>query len=231
MEHDGTGAIWVGPKYNAPLFTSLALQLGEFLYQLRAALDASVYRAAIIDSKTNPPPNEGQLLFPICTSPAEFKNASAKIRPLNKKRREIIEAVQPYLVPNIAPELIVHNINRNLGILHDWARKDRHRKLHIVGSFPASASPKIRGLTDGVTLEYMRVINPGFLENESQVAAFKLSGYMRGMRTMEANPDLMLEIAINEPPPPCAENDTFGERMAEMVNATYSVVVAIEDSF
>jgi hypothetical protein len=48
---------------------------------------------------------------------------------------------------------------------------------------------------------------------------------------MEANPDLMLDIAIDEIPPPCANNDTFGQRITEMINAVYSVVAAIEDSF
>jgi hypothetical protein len=68
------------------------------------------------------------------------------------------------------------------------------------------------------------------LEHESQVAEFALSGYQRGMK-MEANPDLMLDIAIDEIPPPCANNDTFGQRITEMINAVYSVVAAIEDSF
>jgi len=124
---------------------------------------------------------------------------------------------------------LVFSINRSLGILGNWARKDRHRRLHLFGCLPASASPKLR-YPEGVSLMYMRVTGSALLEHESQVAEFALSGYQRGMK-IEANPDLMLEIAIDEAPPPCANNDTFGQRITEMINAVYSVVAAIEGSF
>jgi hypothetical protein len=189
-----------------------------------------VYKAAIIDSRSDPPPDEHSLEFPICCKSSDFKKKAAfMIAPLADKRQRLIESVQPYKAPELPPDEIVFNINRTLGILNDWARKDRHRRLHIFGSLPASATPKIR-IPEGVSLSYMKVVGSGMLENKSQIAAFKLSGYRRGMK-VQANPDLMLEIALDEVPPPCAENDSFGNRITEMVNATYSVVSAIEESF
>jgi hypothetical protein len=37
--------------------------------------------------------------------------------PLAKERRDIIESVQPYNIPELAPEEMAVSINRNLGIL------------------------------------------------------------------------------------------------------------------
>jgi hypothetical protein len=53
VDQDGTGSIRVEPP---PLPISLSLELGEMMYQLRAALDACIYRAAVLDSGKDPPP-------------------------------------------------------------------------------------------------------------------------------------------------------------------------------
>lgn len=229
VEEDGTGGIWVKPTYDPDFAPNSALQLGEMLYQLRASLDACVYEAAIIDSGKNPPPDERNLEFPIVATKAAFQKSIAKIRPLAQKRRDIIESVQPYNLPKLAPEDQVFNFNRTFGILNDWARKDRHRKLHVVGSWASNARPKVR-CPAGTSISFLNVVESGFLETESQVAAFKVTGYTPHMR-VEANPDLDLDMGINEVPPPCADNDTLGNRLRAMLVATYSVVRSFEDSF
>src|ERR1017187_7108614 len=132
MERDGTGSIYVSPSYNLP--SSCALELGECLYHLRSALDGSVYQAAIIQSGEDPPPNENNLEFPVCNSAINFEKSALKIRPLSQKCRTFIQSVQPYNTPEIPVDLMTLNVNRSLGILNDWARKDRHRRLHVVGA-------------------------------------------------------------------------------------------------
>jgi|SRR5208283_448329 len=230
VEDDGTGGIWMSPHEDSTIFNTAALQFGEFLYQLRSALDGCVYQAAVIDSGSDPPPDEEHLEFPICLTSSHFKKKAAfALAPLADKRRALIESVQPYNTRNVPADELVFDINRTLGILSDWARKDRHRKLHLVGALPAKASPKLR-YPEGVSLVYMKVFGSAMLEHKSQIASFALSGYRRGMK-IEANPDVMLDIAIDEIPPPSSENDTFGQRITEMINAVYSVVAAIEDSF
>ena len=49
------------------------LILGEFPYELRAALDNALYAVAIIDSGQNPPPNASQLEWPICSTPESWE--------------------------------------------------------------------------------------------------------------------------------------------------------------
>jgi hypothetical protein len=232
MEDDGAGAIFLNPTYGPDFTNSISLQLGEMLYQLRAALDRCIYQARIAESHRNPPPNEQYLEFPICFSDsAEFgKKAASMLGPLAEKRRAIVESVQPYNIPkDIEPQLMVFNFNRTLGILHNWARFDRHRKLHVVGSWVSNANPAVR-CPDGTTLEYLRVGGSGFLEDESQIASFRVVGYRRGM-TVQANPDVDIDIAVNEIPPPCANNDTLGNRLRAMFIATYTIVGSFEDSF
>jgi hypothetical protein len=217
MNDNGTGTIWLEPVYGWEFTNAVSLQLGEMLYQLRAALDSCIYGALIRETKQNPPPDENKLEFPICEKPAEYK--AFKRAPLAQKRRDILESVQPYKAPKLAPEDMVFNFNRALGILSDWARKDRHRRLHIVGSWASNASPKIR-CPKGTSLSYIRVTGSGFLEHKNEIATFRLAGYRPGMK-VQANPDVAIDIAVDEVPPPCADSDTLGNRLRTMLRATY----------
>jgi hypothetical protein len=228
VNDDGTGSIHVIPQYEV-LPAVFALEMGEMLYQLRAALDGSIYAAAIMETGKNPPCDEDKLEFPITNSAHNFDKALWKLGPLLQKRRDIIESVQPYNVPEIAPELMVFNSNRALGILNDWARKDRHRQLHILGSWASKASPRLH-FPSGVSIAQMIVNTEGFLEAKNQVASFRLNGFIPGME-VRANPDLMIDIAVNEPPPPSADNDILGNRLAAMHLATKHIIGDIEDSF
>jgi hypothetical protein len=228
MKDDGTGSIRVTPR-DGVLPANVGLQFGELLYQLRAALDGCIFAAAILDSGKNPPPKERRLEFPICTRRDEFKNSDSKIFPLSDKRKAIIEAVQPYNTPALSPELFIGNVNRSLGFLNDWARKDRHRKLHPVGSWPSKAIPKLR-IPPGTTIDYLTPTKTGILlEHEDEVAVFKLTGWVRGMK-LSANPDVSIDIWLNESPPSAAENDTFSNRVESMIIATRFVIDAIETS-
>ena len=82
MDDDGTGCIWLKARHQPELISALSLELGEMLYQLRAALDGCIYQAAIFESKQNPPPDEHSLEFPVCISSKDFENQTFKIRPV-----------------------------------------------------------------------------------------------------------------------------------------------------
>src|SRR5260370_37437470 len=57
----------------------------------------------------------------------------------------------------------------------------------------------------------------GFLAGEAQVAAFKLEGWKPGLR-IEANPDLSVDMTINERPRPTEPGDNLGRRSASMLS-------------
>ena len=228
MQDDGTGTIGVFPARDIPPIC--ALELGETLYHLRAALDGAVYAAAIRQTGQNPPPDQNHLEFPVYFRPRDFEQHARKIAPLSQNCRTFIESVQPYNTPKgLAPEIKIVSINRNLGILSDWARKDRHRQLHIVASWASSASPKVFAPA-GTSVRYIRVATDGFLEDNGDIAAFAIDGFIPSMKwEVKANPHLSLDIAVNETPKPCADNDTLGNRLLHMIVAVSAVVGTLED--
>jgi hypothetical protein len=228
MKDDGTGEISVQPPYSG-LPSELSLILGEALYQLRGSLDAAVYSSVSQQTGQDPPPDESVLEFPICASPASFKRGERKLGMLSVERRGFIEEVQPYNVPDIGPDLLVFNVNRTLGILHDWARIDRHRRLHVVGSWASNAEPWLL-LPRECRLIELTVHDPSLLESKRAVASFRLEGFQPGMR-VNANPNLTIDVAVADGPEPCADNDTLGQRLASMAHAVRVIVGTLEASF
>lgn len=229
MENNGAGRLLILPTHN-PLPAVFSLELGEILYHLRAILDASVYASAVQQSGQDPPPDEEHLEFPICASYDDFKKAGWKIRPLSDERRRIIEAVQPYNAPeNVPLDVMVYNVNRTLGILNDWARKDRHRNLRVVGAWVANADPTFR-LPSGCRMAFLGITYDGFLEDEHVVAEFNIEGFRPSM-DIYANPNLTIDIAVDEPPEPCADTDRLGQRINNMIFSVRTIIDALEGSF
>lgn len=228
IEVDGTGTLSVVSGYE-PLPAVFSLELGEILYQLRAALDAAIYACAIEETGEDPPPNARNLEFPICDTAESFKKSERKISPLTGQRRQIVEAFQPFsIVQGLDPESAFLSPHRALAILNDWARKDRHRTLHVVGSWGSRAQPMV-AVPPPATLAYLMVTHDGFLEHDCEVAAFKVDGYTAGM-DVKANPNMFIDIAVDEGPPPSADNDTLGNRLKAMRIAVGAVVNALEAS-
>jgi len=67
------------------------------------------------------------------------------------------------------------------------------------------------------------VIKNEFLESKTKIAAFTIEGYTPGME-VHANPNLAVDIALDEIPPKCAPNDTFGNRL-EAINRTVKMII------
>jgi hypothetical protein len=221
IDEDGTGSLRCAPVEGAR-FEDASIFLGEMLYQLRAALDNAVYDSAILDTRRNPPRNPRDYEFPICRRPEGFDEVAYKIAPLSEKRRALIQAVQPYNIGKIAPEKMVKSIPRTLGILNDWARVDRHRKMNIICSWAVEASPKLR-LPPGVSIKSLKVRGQGILKNDDAIATFRLNGFVKGMQ-VEANPDLHFDVAVDEAPLPCHSNDSLSMRTSMMIEAVKVIV-------
>jgi hypothetical protein len=224
VEDDGTGELWIQPS--RPLPVVLSLELGELLYQLRAALDACIYQAAIIDSGQDPPPDENALEFPICATEKTFEASAWKIAPLTNQRiRKFIRDIQPCNIPKLKTPG-AEWMPETLTLLNEWARKDRHRKLHVVGSWPSEADPQLR-LPEGVTILSMKLVGLGLLlDEQKQLATFALNGWKRGMK-IEANPNAVIDVASDEPPPPKESFYTLSMRAQQMIAAVEFIVTKI----
>jgi hypothetical protein len=230
VDDDGAGSLIVEPAYGDLLSSKVSLQLGEMLYQFRAALDACIYEAVALQTSKNPPADEKILEFPIRRCESDFKKDAWKLGPLIKERRDIVEAVQPYnALPTLSPNDRTYSFARAIGILNDWARIDRHRRLHVIGSWITKVDPEFR-IPRGTRLVNLEVAASGLLERQNEVARFRVEGWSREME-IHANPNLSIDISLDEIPPACSEIDTFGRRLDVITAAVCRIVREFEISF
>lgn len=224
VSDDGEGSLWLRPKIMSwP--QELELELGEYLYQLRAALDGAVYASAIEDTGTDPPPNPSTTEFPICKDLKEWNGQARKIVSLNSGRQRFIRLMQPFEEPSIEPQYRIANFNRSLRFLNELARLDRHRRLHTFCTFVVRSEPQFR-YPEEVRLQKITVAEPGDMTGKP-LATFTLEGWKRNM-TLSANPNADLDLSLQELEPPAAKNDTFTNRLHAMVKAVRAIILAIE---
>lgn len=228
IDPDGNGVLFALKAGEVP--EEVSLLLGEMLYQLRSALDACIYQATIYATQKDPPPDDGKLEFPITEDPKEWKGlVKRRLLALPTGMQAALEKIQPFNGQTLPPEKMVTSINRSLGILNNLARKDRHRKLHVVGSLPLGIDPKFE-LPEGVTVESLEIMPPSVLREGTKLATFRLKNFVSGMR-FPVNPQIRTNFGCDEPPPPCHPTDTFDRRLVGMVNAVNSVICAFEKHF
>ena len=187
---------------------ALALEFGEFLYQLRAALDSLIYETAIVVSGQDPPPNAEELEFPIRPSETSFNNAARKIAPLADHHKIWIKDIQPYRDSYETEGMEV--TAQALDAINDLARKDRHRGLRAIASWGANKNPQF-DLPPGSSLEWVNITPDGLLEHEAVLATFKIRNWTPGLE-MQANPNCTFDVSVEDVPPPVDDEDTLARR-------------------
>jgi hypothetical protein len=97
FKHDGkTGGIGtVRAVFAKPFDQTLALELGEFFYQLRAALDGAFWEAAVIASEGKVPAKGDSIAFPICPTKDKFDISPVHKLPFPKELYDLICSIQP----------------------------------------------------------------------------------------------------------------------------------------
>jgi len=200
----------------------LPLLLGEMLYQLRSALDSCIYQATVYATQ-DPPTDEGKLEYPITTDKKEWPGlVKRRLMHLSAHVVDTVEKTQPYHKQFPTTEEYIQSPSRSLGILHELARKDRHRTLHVIGSLPVDVTPSFI-LPHGVTVDGFKGSPPSILKEGTIIGTFHLSGYHLGDEAM-VNPKLRTSFGCAEPPLPCDPSDTFERRLREMVNTVASII-------
>ncbi len=159
-----------------------------------------IYRA-VAKTADDPIPYEDRLQFPIIPTDGEFKKKAYLIKPLPDKLRSWLERVQPYKTEELLrdePGSVDTSISGLLNILHNGARKDRHRHLHSVGALGSELNGSVDfnlpvevGSWDGVACN--------FLEDEGEIVRLKLKHFVAGL-TINLKSELHLKIAVEEIP-------------------------------
>lgn len=197
VELSGEGRYYVKRVKRLP--QSAPLHLGEMLYQLRAALDSFIYDATVLDTGQDPPPDEDKPEFPICRSQAGFDGSHLKIAPLRQPVKNAIEKLQTYNAP-AEPDPDTRRVIDGLAMLNDLARRDRHRRIHVVGGWHSVMDGKQPTLIPptGVQVKWFHlIIEDGFFDDESEIARFGLEGWKPTMK-VGATPNLSIGPEIME---------------------------------
>jgi hypothetical protein len=197
IDDDGKGKFFITPVERDWLIP-FSLEFGEFLYQLRGALDACIYDAAALKLGRNPPPDEQKWNFPVCQDPALFAEAVSRMKKLPAEIRILIEMVQPYKTFTVTFEGKECSLGQTLAVLNDWARIDRHRKLHLAGTALTGGNLRLI-LPPGMTLEYCTFTEGTVLEDRNEIAQFKIANFARNSNAV-VSANFIFEILVNESP-------------------------------
>jgi hypothetical protein len=167
---------------------SVSLAFSDWLAALRAALDNGLYAWAAAISGQNPPPAADKLQFPITTNEAEFKKYAKRLTSLPSNIVEKLEKAQPYHS--------AYGYESNLLFwLHELARTDRHRTLHIGLGRVAKHRVGI-WLPDGVEAEFDTTVQPyDFIDEEVVIARFTTSHPLHASQ-IKFNPDIGIDAEI-----------------------------------
>lgn len=109
-------------REQAPVQLSLAFS--DWLATIRAALDNGLYAWVASATGQDPPPQAERIQYPICSTPKEYASQRRRLSGVPQDILDKVEAAQPYQSP-YGPE-------SNLFYwVHELARTDRHRSLHV----------------------------------------------------------------------------------------------------
>lgn len=147
-------------------FQRWTLMFSDFLNNLRSALDYLIYAIAIADSRLNPPPKSGKLMFPIADCRVKFDDAvrKGKLGDIGEPVRTAIELLQPYNRPH--PEF-----PPLLAILRDLSNSDKHKLLNLAYGALAQGEFCLKGEHPPDGRKYQLVFNRGQLNDGAEVVA------------------------------------------------------------
>ena len=176
-----------------------SLQFGEMIYQLRSGLDSCVYDAAVLHFQQYPPPDDEKWEFKIAASPEKFSEAVRRMKNLPNEIRGIMEAAQPYARATCRFEETEFDLGQTLEMLNDWARIDRHRRLHMVGSAVLWGNLRI-DLPVGMTVESCEFdTGKHLIEHDYEIARFKIGNFVPGTE-VDVQAQFTFAIAVDETP-------------------------------
>ena len=199
----------------------LALEVGEFFYQLRAALDSLIYQASVYSEGLDPPSNQDKVEFPICIDEGKFNRNAVNKPPFPAPLRDWILSIQPYVARD--PAHPHHELSRYLEILHDCARFDRHSDCMWRASLASDVSP-------GVNVTGIEHVPGNILQHEDVFLRFKVDSFNSSSpKKIKLKSHFALQIAVEYLPTP--EGSDMGKEMMKILKAVDVVIQFFRDGF
>jgi hypothetical protein len=164
----------------------LAVATGEWINHLRSALDYAIWATAAHVSGCVPPPNQGQIQYPIYDSREAWERGLPRLRSLASHHRQMLLTMQPFNSDSDA---------NYLGWVNRIARSDRHRHLSRMTAYISELDPAL-GLPAGYEATMQlgeRVIADGYAD----VVRFVVTPCHADVK-VEVNPRIGIDPDIEE---------------------------------
>lgn len=172
----------------------LGLVFGDFLHNLRSALDNLIWQLVIFNGHA-PSGGTGGNAFPICSSWPRFVDSMFRLRGVSLEHVAFIEALQPYSGRN-------ESVHKALRIVHSLSNVDKHQIVHQSIAIPAGKEVTIR--KDEAADDPREGVDIGFYEREPMEVGTEISwGRVRRITEPEngevdMEDEFPLEIALGD---------------------------------
>jgi hypothetical protein len=181
---EGNGVYILRVWQDEPPPAELAVATGEWLYNVRSALDYVVWATAAHETGAIPPPDEAQLQYPIYDTEDAWTRNLYRLKHLAEHHRSMLKIMQPFN----------SDLDANyLGWINRLARIDRHRHLNHMTAYLVEVEP-VFAVPDGctITLEWgERVLHEG----KADVARIVVTPWQKGME-IDVNPRIGVDPEI-----------------------------------
>lgn len=209
----------------------LSLELGEYFYQLRAALDALIWKAVWLTQGSEPPSDANTLEFPLYMGKRKFDDAAIHTFPFPQELRDWLATIQPYSTekPVGDPE---RGLASTLKLLHDCARKDRHRRLHIAAAMAKTvAYGFLGGFPKGVQIRSAEILTADFFKGKNEFLRVELLAQGGVMPKFQKNFTTALQIDISVDGITNHTDEGFPGELRRFGSATEHVMARFEECF
>lgn len=219
IDNKGKGKFGIRIIQEQPTPPEMAVFIGEWFYNLRAALDYAVYATAICDSRKDPPPKRDRIQFPCAYTEGQWLKDLYRLDPLSEFHRdEIIKLMQPYRHEDPDTSAI--------GWVHRLAKIDRHRHLNVMLGYAAEVAPRV-GVPQGCRIRD-RKAERVIIDGEAEIASFSVYPWHDDWE-MEVNPRAGIDPEIGEwAGSPFWRRIRYNERLLMLRIAVESIVIPLE---
>jgi hypothetical protein len=131
----GDGVYILRVHEDVPLPQEFAVATGEWINHLRSVLDYTIWAAAAHVSGRVPPPNQGQVQYPIYESREAWERNLYRLDALADHHRAMLLTMQPFNSDADA---------NYLGWINRISRSDRHRHLSRMGGYLVDLQPALK---------------------------------------------------------------------------------------
>lgn len=184
--HEGGGVHILRVWQTTPIPAGFALELGEWLYNLRACLDYIIWATCVHVTGKMPPPDEGKLQYPIYEDESAWEKNLYRLKHLRDHHRDMLLLMQPFS----------SDVDANyLGLINRLARIDRHRRLTVTTGYIAEREPIVE-VPNGcrVALQWGQRL---LVDGEAEMARLTVSPWTDDM-TIRVNPRSGIDPELDE---------------------------------